>query len=384
MQKVSGYCEMNIVHVVFSFHTGGIENLLVDVLNNWSNRDRLLLCIINDSIDEELLSAIRYRENVEVVCLRRPAGGAIFKNLLKMNHVFGEFQAEIVHFHSNSAFKFCMPLKLLHRRIQYFLTIHDTNIYPQISKKDCLLHRLFLNQIFAISRAVQEEVEKKGVYNTTLVYNGVDRKKFLNLPHGNNKRKTIICVARLQPEKKGQDILLHSIAILARRRSDFRCLIVGEAPVEAPGRLEELQKLAKKLGVESYVKFLGNRSDVPMLLAQSDIFVLPSRYEGFGISIIEAMLSKVLVIASDIDGIREILQNGRYGYLFEKENSRELAELLDYLLDDTRSDIVQSAYEYAVDHFSIETMMAGMRHCYLQADKRILKESITEKLEEEK
>ena len=68
------------------------------------------------------------------------------------------------------------------------------------------------------------------------------------------------------------------------------------------------------------------------MLSESDIFVLPSRYEGFGIAIVEAMMAKIPVIASDLDGsAREILEGG-YGYLFDVGNDKKLADLLEQII----------------------------------------------------
>lgn len=355
---------MNIVHVLFSFRTGGIENLLVDLMNNWNTQDKLMLCIINDSRDLSLLSRIKKDETKRVICLERPAGGGKVKYIKKLNRILHDFQADVVHCHSNNAFKFCLPLKILHNKARYILTVHDTNLYSRYKRIDCIFHKLFLYRIFAISEAVQKEIHDRGWKQAELVYNGVDVRKFEALPRRPNQLKTIICVARLQPEKKGQDILIQAIAELKEKRQDFQCWLAGEAPLEEPGSLHELERQVEVLQLERYVTFLGNRSDVPELLAQSDIFVLPSRYEGFGISIIEAMLAGAAVVASDLDGPKEIIRNNQYGYLFERGNSSQLSEILNQLLDAPDEEKTQRAYRYAVDRFNIETVIGKMRKLY--------------------
>lgn len=356
---------MNIVHIVFSFNTGGIENLLVDIINNWNKKDKLLLCIINDSRNDELLKSIQLDECKTVVCLDRPVGGSNLIYLQKLHGVLEEFRPDVIHCHSNSVFKFCIPLKVLHPKWKLVLTVHDTKIYSQLSRTDFLLNFIFLYRILAISESVKSDIINRGISKkrVRLVYNGVDSQKFKAAVCIGDK-KTIICVARLNPAKKGQDVLIKAVKKVAEKRQDFECLVVGEAPLEMPQCQSEIENLVVDLGVDKYVKLLGNRNDVPKLLAQADLFVLPSRYEGFGISVIEAFFSKLPVITSDIEGPKEIIKNNQYGYLFESDNEKQLADLICKVLNQDNSELVEFSYQYAMKNFSIDSMVKRLVDVY--------------------
>jgi glycosyltransferase involved in cell wall biosynthesis len=93
---------------------------------------------------------------------------------------------------------------------------------------------------------------------------------------------------------------------------------------------------------------------------------LPSRYEGFGIAIVEAMMAKIPVIASNLDGPREILEGG-YGYLFDVGNDKKLANLLEQIISGKiENNLVENAYMHAIDLFSIDRMILCMRNAYCQ------------------
>lgn len=357
---------MNIVHIVFSFTNGGIENLLVDIMNNWSREDNLLLCVVNDNVNEELIRKIECSERRQVICMQRTPGGKKIPYLKQLEGILEEFRADIIHCHSNNVFKFILPIKIMHPSLKLFYTVHDTNLYKNLKPIDCLLHRVFLEKIFAISKIVKEEIVSKNIDSkkVEVVYNGVDIKKFLpkqKAPHG---KKEIVCVARLVPPKKGQDILIRAIKEISMQRNDFICRLVGGIPTEENNYLEEINKLIKELGVEDYIELVGDCDDVPRVLSTADIFVLPSRYEGFGIAVIEAMLSRTVVVATDIDGPREIIQDNKYGYLFHKEDYLMLSMLLHNLLETENITLVKEAYEYALHQFSIENMVSDMKKGY--------------------
>ena len=362
---------LKIVHLVFSFASGGIENLLVDVMNGWDSDDRLLLCIINNVKNEQLLAKIKAGENRQVICLGRKPKGEKLPYLLKLERILRRFRPDIIHCHSNDAFLFSLPLRFFHINAKYVLTIHSTRRYAAFGTLDCLMHRLFLSQIFAISKSVQREIEETnpGFRRVRLVYNGLELEKFENRKKRPNKKETnrckiILCVARLNPSHKGQDILIRALGILADKRQDFLCIFAGSPPAGRPEIFEHLKQLGEEMGVEDRICFLGDRNDIPELLAGADLFVLPSRYEGFGIALIEAMAAGVPVLASDVDGIREIVGDNEYGCLFQTENEKELAKKIDVLLDADAGEMTERARVHVRDCFSIEKMTRTMKKLY--------------------
>lgn len=355
---------MNIAHVLFSFNNGGIENLVVDLLNNWPKQDKFLLCIVNKSYDEKLFQKITNR-NVKVVCLDRPVGGKKWKYLRLLNKEISRFNTQIVHCHSNSIFKFCIPVKIINKNVKLVLHVHDTSIYERISDLDVHLHRFFASKIIAISQSVKKDIINRGVseYQIVLIYNGVDFSKF-NYAKKRSDSKCVMNVARIIPPIKGQDILIRAMNIVKENRGDVHCIFVGAPPKVHRNFLKELKSEVDSYKLNDVVSFLGNRNDVPKLLNRADVFVLPSRYEGFGISIVEAMAAKIPVIATNLEGPKEIIGDNDYGYLFSKNNYQELAQKIIRVLNNDQTELVEKAYSYALLNFSIENMTQKLSDLY--------------------
>ena len=133
-------------------------------------------------------------------------------------------------------------------------------------------------------------------------------------------------VGRLVPQK-GFDVLLRALALIPRR--DIRLLIAGTGGEEAT-----LRRLAAELGVEDRVCFAGYRRDVPRLMKCFDLYTHASRFEGMPIVVLEAMASGCPIVATAVDGTRELIENGVHGLLVPPENPASLAEAIQAALAD--------------------------------------------------
>lgn len=111
-------------------------------------------------------------------------------------------------------------------------------------------------------------------------------------------------VARFYPQKKGQDVLIKATAILKERGYRIKIIFAGDEPQGVNGEMNRMKELAKAIGVLDNMVFLGNIQDVNKELEQADIFCIPSNYEGFGISAVEAMATGLPCVASDYRNIR--------------------------------------------------------------------------------
>lgn len=129
-------------------------------------------------------------------------------------------------------------------------------------------------------------------------------------------------VARLT-EQKGLDILLRAAESLASTEPRFRLVVVGEGEDEAALRAQ-----AAGSGLAGVVHFAGFRSDVAAVLATLDAFVLPSRWEGFGIVLLEAMGQGAPIVATRVGGIPEVIRDGETGRLVAPEDPAALADAI--------------------------------------------------------
>ncbi|MDD2389425.1 MAG: glycosyltransferase [Desulfobacterales bacterium] len=138
----------------------------------------------------------------------------------------------------------------------------------------------------------------------------------------------IVAVGRLVVSK-GFDILVKAVAKLAADgNSSLRVVIAGEGE-----QRPELEKLIKDLNVENFIRLIGLRNDVQKLMDVSDIFVMPSRYEGLSIAMIEAMACGLPIVASDAPGLRDFITDYRNGLTFPVDDHEALAVCIKRLLN---------------------------------------------------
>lgn len=143
----------------------------------------------------------------------------------------------------------------------------------------------------------------------------------------------LVSVARHHPVK-GLDVLISALGVLARdpRSPAFTTLLMGEGP-----ETEALREQVRKEDLAGRVQFLGYRSDVRDVLSGADLFVLPSRAEGFGLAALEAMAAGVPVLATAVGNLPALLDGGRLGVLVPSDDTSALAAgILGLLGDSTR------------------------------------------------
>ena len=156
-------------------------------------------------------------------------------------------------------------------------------------------------------------------------------------------------------ENKGIDVMLRAFARLHGKGLKARLKIAGDGP-----EMPVLWALAADLGLGEAVEFTGWVSPAVDYLATLDLFVLPSRIEPFGLVVAESMAAGVPVIASRIDGPREILKGGELGRLVAPDDAMALADAIALTIEDWPMTLEKAAaaQAYALDHFSLE---AGTR-----------------------
>lgn len=216
------------------------------------------------------------------------------------------------------------------------------------------------NKIIAVSMWMKDNVDNIIGVNPKTVYipNGIDVEEYSNIePVKDMHHPSIFFVGRLI-KIKGVDILIKALQIIKTSIPDIHLYIAGEGPLR-----ERLESLAVKLNVDKNITFLGFVSDKKIqMLASTDVFVMPSRFESFGIVALEALAAGAPVVAANVGGIPDILDNGRYGILVEPENPEDLAQKIIMLIEnpDLRKKLSemgkQRAKEYSWDHIAKRTL----------------------------
>jgi len=183
-----------------------------------------------------------------------------------------------------------------------------------------------------------------------VIHNGVLDITKLKQVSQNKKQIQLIMIARFA-EPKNHQVLVEVLSRLDTQ--DWNIRFVGEGPLK-----KEIELEVKEKNLSNKVIFLGNRDDIPEMLACSQIFILTSDWEGLPLSIIEAMRSGLPVIASNVGGVEELVQDGKTGFLIEKGNKKELMEKIKFLMENAelRNEMGLSGRKRYIEHFTFEKM----------------------------
>ncbi|MCZ6598378.1 MAG: glycosyltransferase family 4 protein [Planctomycetota bacterium] len=190
------------------------------------------------------------------------------------------------------------------------------------------------DRIVAVSATEAETIRSSGVIDpdrVRVVPNGIDVAPYADLvpadltPFGVPAGAPVAAVVGLVYEAKGQDL---AVEVLARPGcEDLHLLIAGEGECRA-----DFERLARERGVADRAHFLGWRKDVPSLLAASDFLLMPSRWEGMPYITMEALAARVPVVASRVDGVRELVRDGETGYTADVGSAASLAAACERML----------------------------------------------------
>jgi glycosyltransferase involved in cell wall biosynthesis len=174
--------------------------------------------------------------------------------------------------------------------------------------------------------------------------------------------RVVITVARLHPQK-GHRFLIEAIPAVMEEFPDTHFLFVGEGELQ-----QDLLNHVKQLELESHVHFLGARQDIPELLALSDLFVLPSLWEGLPNAVLEAMAMGTPVIATAVDGCPEVIHNGKTGLLVPPGDSDALSQAICSLLGNAelRQALACAAQHWVVENCSEEKNISAFEQLYAQ------------------
>jgi glycosyltransferase involved in cell wall biosynthesis len=235
------------------------------------------------------------------------------------------------------------------------------------------------NRIVAVSRAVANRFQGQLTHSfrgrVETIYNAVDIERFYPDPQsrkeirralGIDAARVIGIVGQLTP-RKGQLELIEALAETSREFPDTVLLIVGEPLFNRDAEYaKSLADAARSSGVADRVLFLGQREDTPAIMRAVDLLVVNSSTEPFGLTVIEAMASGVPVLATAVDGIKEIVRHGENGWLVKAGNHDGLVKGMLTLLRDhgLRDQLGREGRRDAIARFSTKRFLSEMEQLY--------------------
>lgn len=186
--------------------------------------------------------------------------------------------------------------------------------------------------VLALTEDMKQKIREICDKEISVVPNGIDLERF-KISSGDKKEgnaKAVIFIGRLHPVK-GVQYLIEAMAIVRQQMPDVKLVIVGDGVERA-----RLEKLAERLNLNDCIQFTGQvpQESIPRLMHQADVFALSSLSESFGIVNLEAMAAGLPIVATNVGGIPDIVEEGVNGYLVNAKNPEEIAERVVILLQD--------------------------------------------------
>lgn len=322
--------KLRVLHIINDLAGGGAEKLLVDLLNNRSENIDYHLYLIEEKnyFHSRLDPAIKIFSGKEKE--------SVFAKLSCLSQYIRENEIDIVHSHLSKGLYYGFILKKLNRDLKLVYTEHSTHnrrrkyrLFKIIEKR---IYSTY-DRVICISYAVRESlinwIGKKNRGKVIVAYNAIDlsildqAKKIdrHEISKTINKEDRIIIMVSRYSQAKDQKTLIKSLKYLDK---NIKLLLIGQGD-----KKEELD-LAEELGLENRIIFEEYKTNIYDYILTADLLVQSSNWEGFGLSVIEAIYLKKPVLVSDVAGLDEIVKDR--SYRFEVGNSKELAFKIEKIL----------------------------------------------------
>lgn len=332
---------MKILYVITGLGLGGAEKVMIQLAEKIKSLNHSIKIIY-------LTGNVQVQPNdktIEIIGLNLNSAIDFVEASRKYRQVIYDFHPDVIHAHMIHANIFTRLNSIfLPRDIKLICSAHSSNEGGILRMLAYRLTNGLSDVLTNVSQeATQSFIKKKAVNASDIVtiYNGIDLTKFRSIGKVNNiskcklkidsNDKIILAVGRIE-DPKDYPTLIKAVSLLSETTNNFKLLIAGEGTLR-----KDLEILINKLKVSDRVYLLGNRDDIPELMALSDLYVLSSKFEGLPTVLIEAMACGKFVVSTDCGGAREVI--GDTGILVPIKDSKKLAAALDKALNLPSEDI---------------------------------------------
>lgn len=321
--------KIGVLIVAANLKIAGAQKMIEQlVLNLDRNEFRIRLLVLsapmNTAIERRLEDA---RVDVKYLYKEKGFHPTFFRKVRKEVVLFCP---DIIHTHVNS-WLYVIPSVILDRK-RMIHTIHSS---PERQEANAIL-RYIITKMYkkelAIPVAISDKIRDDAVCIYGLpknkierIYNPVDYTSFAEKKKIVHNEFVFVNVARFN-KIKNHDILIRAFSKVCNEYPAAKLVLAGEGEL-----LQESEALASNLGIKSKVVFSGNVEDVSSLLAQCDVFVLPSKSEGMPVSLLEAEAAAMPIIASDVGGIPDVVDSN--GILVKVNNLDSLVSAMEYMIE---------------------------------------------------
>lgn len=354
---------MKIMQVIPYFGLAGAEVMCMSLSLELKKEGNEVIVVSLYNKHTPLTSKLE-KNGIKVIYLNKKRGLDL-NMIIQLKKIFNQYRPDVVHSHLDTL-KYCSIAEAMTNIKVRIHTVHNVAQKEAvgIAKKinNFAYHRLNVTPV-----ALSDEVNKTiaTYYNldaTSIptIFNGVDltdcnKKQDYNLTDQTLK---IINVARFS-EQKNQEMLIDCATSLIKENYRIHVYFVGDGE-----KLELMKKKVENLGIKDYVTFCGQQSNVHAFLEKSDVFILPSHYEGMPMSIIEAMGTGLPVIATRVGGIPSMIKNEESGILINDDLNELIDAVKKIFNKKLREKLGENAYVIANKKFSAVSMTKAYSELY--------------------
>ncbi len=364
---------VKVLHTIYSLEAGGAERVVYHyALYHRKEKYIPVVCAIKKggvfAGEIEKLGV-----NVYVASQGQSSAVGIIK---KLRQIIRDENISVVHSHGQVANTWTIPA-VLFSSVKCFVRTEHNVFYPGFKAQIHSLINRFLffknDAIIAVSDAVRNAhldraFAGKSKYIT--VHNGIDAKRFgdVIIDRGRMLKEMgidddclIVGTVGSLTKQKRQDVFIRAMAGVFKNEKKAVGIIVGEGALR-----NELSELSKELGIADKIIFCGLRRDIPEILKLIDIFVLSSDWEGFPISLLEAMASGCANVVTDVGGNSEAVNDGVSGFLVPAGNPAALAEKICNLLSNKEilKETAKKSRKRFLEKFTAENMVFDTEDIY--------------------
>jgi len=353
-------------------NVGGAERLVYDMTKYpaFAMNPPIVCCL--DAVGE--LGELLLQEGYQVYCKgRRP--GLDLEIITWLRDIIRQEKVDVVHAHQYSPLFYAVPAALLAGRTKVVYTEHG-RFYPEKkSWKRWLFNPLLamgVDHLVSISEATARAMATYDNFprrKIKIIHNGIDC-SIMDLFFDKEKKRKEIglsqpfrilgTAARLNSIKNIQ-MMIRGLKLILQQIPDACLVIAGQGEEE-----KYLKTLARELGIYDRVKFIGLRFDLPEIYPLFDVFLLTSFSEGISVTLLEAMANNIPVVVTDVTGNREVVVEGKTGYLVSVDDDQLLTQrVCDLLQNANLADRIKSAARERLEHeFALDGMMKKYQQLY--------------------
>ncbi|WP_181317579.1 glycosyltransferase [Photobacterium kishitanii] len=332
---------MKILLVITGLGMGGAENLVVNLADKYVEQGHEV--VIAYAFGDAVVTP--KNENIQLVSLGVSSYSDFFSAYFKLRALVTKFQPDVIHSHMIHANLLARLVRLTTKVPRLVCTAHSIN------EGGCLrmLAYRMTDNLVDISTNVSQEAADKFIElgaapakKMKAVLNGIDTNTFMFSADKRikyrkqfclNDDKLIVAVGSLNLPKDYPN-LLNAISIVVANKLNVKVKVIGDGPLK-----DNLLQLVDELNLADVVEFVGISRDVSGIMSASDLFVLSSSFEGFGLVVAEAMACERPVVATDCGGVKEVV--GSIGKLVAPENSDDLAKGIIEVLNKPEQELQQ-------------------------------------------